>query len=195
MPQKTSQAQSESPTQKTSLICGRISQAYTTPHSCVEPMRNHIIPYPLRNRTSEDDIHSRWLILWIAFTLDQPLGHRVAIFQVALSQVALSRYVPTLNESTNDRVSSSIGEPNSKDQPDRWENLSSLYHSTLLSRTDTESYHSIPLEKPDVHGQHSLWVAHTLNSIHSGPTFGAQGSPLPGSPLPSSPLPLRTNSQ
>ena len=40
--------------------------------------------------------------------------------------VALSRYVPALNESTNHQVSSPTGEPNPKDRPNRWENPSSL---------------------------------------------------------------------
>ena len=46
--------------------------------TCVEPMWDRIIPYPLRNRTAHD-IHSGWLTLWIAFTPNPPLGHRVAL--------------------------------------------------------------------------------------------------------------------
>ena len=75
-----------------------------------------IIPHLLRNWMSANDIHSRRLTLWLAFTPDSPLRHRVA----------LSRYAPTLNENTNDRASSPIGESNPKDRPNRWENLSSL---------------------------------------------------------------------
>ena len=85
-----------------------------------------IIPYPLRNSTFVDDIHYGWLTLWLAFTLGPPLVHWVALFQVAISQVALSRYVPTLNESTKNRYPSPIGEPNPKDRLDRCENLLSL---------------------------------------------------------------------
>ena len=164
--------------------------------SCVEPMWDRIIPYSFRNRMSIDGIHSRWLTLWLAFTPNPPLGHWVAFFKVALSQVALFRYVSSLNESTNDRASSPIEEPNPKDWPYRWENLLSVkYHSTLLCGTNVESYHSIPLEKTNVCERHSLWVAHTLNIIHFGPTFGESSSPIPGSPFPSSPLLLCTVSQ
>ena len=46
-------------------------------------------------------------------------------------------------------------------------------------------YHSISLEKPEVRGQQSLWMAHTLASIQSSPTFCASGNPLLGSPFPS----------
>ena len=35
-----------------------LSRLSITPQSCVEPMWDRIIPYPLRNRTSVDDIHS-----------------------------------------------------------------------------------------------------------------------------------------
>ena len=98
-----------------------LSSLSITPHSCVEPLWDRIIPYPLRNRMSANGIHSRWLTLWLEFTLDPPLGHRVAFFQVALSQ-----YVLALNESTNDKALSSIKEPNPKDRSIRWENLSSL---------------------------------------------------------------------
>ena len=57
------QAQLESPTQKTGLIGERTSQPTSIPHSCVEPMWDRIIPYPLRNRMSVDDIYSEWLTL------------------------------------------------------------------------------------------------------------------------------------
>ena len=60
-----------------------------------------------------DVIHYRWLTLWITFTPNTPLRHRVAF----------SRYVSTLNENTDDRASSPIEEPNLKDSPARWENL------------------------------------------------------------------------
>ena len=98
----------------------------TTPQSCVESMRYRIIPYPLRNQTFVDGIHPRWLTLWLAFTPNPPLGYRLALFQVAPSQVALSLHTPALNESTNDKASSLIRESNPKDRSDRWENLSSL---------------------------------------------------------------------
>ena len=92
----------------------------------MEPMWDSIIPYPLRNRMSANGIHFGCLTLWLAFTSNPPLRHQVVHFQVAFSQVALSRYVQTLNKSTNDRASSPIREPNPKDWPDRCENLSSL---------------------------------------------------------------------
>ena len=112
----------EEPNLKDRLIrWENLSSLSTTPHSCVEPMWDRIIPYPLRNQMSVDDIYSGWLTLWLAFTSNPSLRH-----QVALSQVALSRYVPALNESTNDRYSSPMEEPNPKDQPIRWENPSSL---------------------------------------------------------------------
>ena len=116
------QAQSDSPTQKIDLIGGRTSQALsTTPHSCVEPMWNRIISYPLRKWMSTDDIHFGWLTLWLTFTLNPPSRHRVALFQVAFSC-----YAPTLNESINNRTLSPIGEPNPKDRADMYENLSNL---------------------------------------------------------------------
>ena len=43
----------------------------------------------------------------ISFTPAPPLVHRVALFQIVLSQVALSRYVLTFNEITNDKASTS----------------------------------------------------------------------------------------
>ena len=78
-----------------------------------------IIPYPLRNRTSTDGIHFGRLTLWITFTPDPPLGHWVALFQV-------THPCSPLNESTNDRALSPIRAPNSKDRPNKWENLSNL---------------------------------------------------------------------
>ena len=76
------------------------------------------------------DVHRRHS-LWVAHTLASfhlgpPLVHRVALFQVALSWVALSHYISTLNENTKDRYPNSIGDPNRKPRPDRWENPSSL---------------------------------------------------------------------
>ena len=60
---------------------------------------------------------------------------------------------------------------------DRWgEFLKLKYHFTLLCGTNVRLYHSIHVEKSNVRGRHSLWVAHTLDSIHSRPTFGAQGA-------------------
>ena len=41
----------------------------------------------------------------ISFTPAPYLVHRVALFQIVLSQVALSRYVLTFNEITNDKAS------------------------------------------------------------------------------------------
>ena len=62
------------------------------------------------------DVHGQ-LSLWIAFTPDSLLGHQATLFHVALFS-----YTPTLNES----YPSPIGEPNSKDRPDKRENLSTL---------------------------------------------------------------------
>ena len=41
-----------------------------------------IISYPLRNQMSADNIHSGLLMLWLEFTPNPPLGHRVIIFLV-----------------------------------------------------------------------------------------------------------------
>ena len=54
------------------------------------------------------------------------MGHRVA----------LSRYAPALNESTNDRYQIIIGEPNPKSQFDKYENCSNL---TLTPQSLVES--------------------------------------------------------
>ena len=175
-----------------------------------------IIPYPLRNRTSTDDIHFRCTHTLVSIHFGPTFGapgsplpsspspcsplprvalFHVALFHVTLPQVALSCYVPTLNENTNDRASSLIEVPNPNDWPDRWEKLLSLSttpHSCV--ETDVGLYHSIPLEKPDVHRRHSLLENHTLVSIHFGPTFGAPSNHLLGSPFLGTPLPLRINS-
>ena len=113
--------------------------------------------------------------LWVAHTQGSIHSEPTLVHRVTLSQVALSHYVSTLNESTNDRYPSFIGESNPKDRSNRWENPSCL----STTQTDVRSYHFIPLKKPNVRGQHSFWVAYTLYRIHSEPTFGAPGSPLP----------------
>ena len=72
----------------------------------------------------------------LSFTPDPLLGH----------WVALSCYTPALNESTNDRYPNPMGEPNPKNRPHRWENLSRL-STTTLQFLDVGSYHCLPLEK------------------------------------------------
>ena len=66
------------------------------------------------------DVSGR-LTLWIVFTPDPLLEHRVVLFRLALSH-----YASTLNESTNDRYPNSIGELNLKDWSNRLESLLSL---------------------------------------------------------------------
>ena len=83
-----------------------------------------------------------------------------------MHRIALSLYIPTLNESTNDRYPSPIGEPNLKDRCDRWKNLSSLSTTPYFH---VESYHYPPLEKLDIHRRLTFWIAFTPD-----PLFGHQ---------------------
>ena len=72
-------------------------------------MWDGIILCLLKNWTFVSNIYSKWLILWLKFSPDPPLGNRTT----------LSCYVSAFNGSTNDRVSSLIKELNPKDQLDR----------------------------------------------------------------------------
>ena len=77
-----------------------LSSLIITPQFLVEPY--HCSPLEKLNVCGR-------LVLWIAFTPNPLFGHQVAIFQIVLSH-----YAPTLNESTNDRYQILKGEPNPK---------------------------------------------------------------------------------